>query len=89
MSVCINITHSFVLSQETNLNRNQVRDALRDMNIETRIEGLRREPTMFVENLSDEDGESFDNLIGALIEDSEVQVIYHNRAGLDSRISAS
>jgi YebC/PmpR family DNA-binding regulatory protein len=66
-----------------------VRDALRDMNIEARVEGLRREPTMFVDNVSDEDGESFDNLIDALIDDPEVQVIYHNRAGLDSRISAS
>ena len=59
------------------------------MNIETRIEGLRREPTMLVENLSDEDSESFDNLIEALVDDSEVQVVYHNRADVNSRISAS
>ena len=59
------------------------------MNIETRIEGLRREPTMLVENLIDEDCESFDNLIDALVDDSEVQVVYHNRADVNSRISAS
>ena len=44
---------------------------------------------MLVENLSDEDSESFDNLIEALVDDSEVQVVYHNRADVNSRISAS
>ena len=51
------------------------------------VQGLHKEPSVWVDDLDDADGEKFDNLIEALVQDEDVQCVYHNRKGVPVRIS--
>lgn len=63
-----------------------VKKAMDNAGIETVAGGLHHEPNMRVDDLSEDESDAFDNLIGALVEDDDVQAVYHNRAGLPVRI---